>query len=327
MVSPNTRTEKFYKMSRLMKFPDAKRTEPFRRMAILLLLVATIWLTLAGVMDRWIYSSGVNILYKRSFVYVEDATEQTLATFGVLSTLKIGLAVIEGSEVGFGFGLEVGDVVQAAYDYVDIAWRVILIAGVVLVGTQYALEAASLIDQWSLVFLCISLLAACAANWWIAGWYKLTRLLWAASLLGAVMTAALYFLLPLSINGGAYLSRQITAPSIQKAQSGISEISESLFPEARQEAEETVSRWVQTKEQLNRLIDILKDKTSELILSILKLIAGYLFDCLVFPVGLFLLLLWLTKMAISHLGEISQPAGISDIEKRLANLIRGRGKD
>jgi hypothetical protein len=285
-------------------------------MVILLSLAAIIWLTLAGTMDRWIYGSGVNMLYKRSFAYVEHNIEQSLATFGVLSTLKIGLAIIEGSEVGIGFGIEVGDVVQAAYDYVDIAWRVILAAGVILIGTQYALEASALIDQWSMVFCCISLLGAFAASWWMSGWYKITRMLWMASLFFAVMTAAFYLIFPLSINGGAYLSNQITAPSIQKAQAGISEISNSLFPKTNPNTDETVSKWVQTKEQLNRLVDILKEKTSELVLSILKLIAGYLFDCLVFPIGLFLLLLWLTKMAISHLGGMAHPFSMAEFEKK-----------
>jgi hypothetical protein len=278
-------------------------------------------------MDRWIYRSGVNTLYQRSYAYVENNIEQSLVTFGVLSTLKIGLAVIEGSEVGIGFGLEVGDVVQAAYDYVDIAWRVILAAGVVLIGTQYALQAAALIDQWSLVLCCICLLGACVANWWMTGWHRLTSLLWTTSLFLAVITLALYLLFPLSINGGAYLSRQITASSIQKAQSGISDISESLFPKGSQETNESVSKWIQTKEQFNRLIETLKDKTSELILSILRLIAGYLFDCLIFPLSLFLLLLWMTKTVISHVGGKAHLSGNTELEKRLADLIDGSGKN
>jgi hypothetical protein len=47
----------------------------------------------------------------------------------------------------------------------------------------------------------------------------------------------------------------------------------------------------------------LKEKASELTVWILKLIAGYLFDCLVFPLGLFALLVWFTRVMAKGLFE------------------------
>lgn len=49
-------------------------------------------------------------------------------SFAALSGLKGVLAVIEGSSVGVGFQLELGDLVQPAYDYLDLVWRAFLAA-------------------------------------------------------------------------------------------------------------------------------------------------------------------------------------------------------
>jgi len=120
-----------------------------------------------------------------------------------------------------------------------------------------------------------------------------------------VLTTACYLILPLSIAGGAYLSSKITAPSIEEAESGLSNLTEELFPDSEYQTAEggLLSKWSQTKEQLNQMTSYLKEKASELVIWILKLIAGYLFDCLIFPLGLFVLLVWFTRVMARGLFE------------------------
>jgi hypothetical protein len=59
-----------------------------------------------------------------------DTTKLTLerqsASFLLVSTLKSSLAMIEGSDVGIGFRIEVGDLVQSTYDLVDFTWKMLL---------------------------------------------------------------------------------------------------------------------------------------------------------------------------------------------------------
>jgi predicted PurR-regulated permease PerM len=120
-----------------------------------------------------------------------------------------------------------------------------------------------------------------------------------------VLTAACYLILPLSIAGGAYLSSKITAPAIEEAESGLSSLTEELFSEAEDQTADggVLSRWSQAKERLNQMASYLKEKASELTVWILKLITGYLFDCLVFPLGVFLLLVWFTRVTARGLFE------------------------
>ena len=59
-----------------------------------------------------------------------DLTKFTLErqskSFLLVSTLKSSLGMIEGSDVGIGFRLEVGDIVQSTYDLVDFTWKMLL---------------------------------------------------------------------------------------------------------------------------------------------------------------------------------------------------------
>ncbi len=276
-----------------------------RRALIVGVLIVGIVLTVLGFTDRLLGNCGLDGLTEKNDAYLESSFERSLRTFAVLSTIKVGLAVVEGTEIGVGFGLQVGDVVQAAYDYVDIAWRTVLAGGVILLGTRTLLEAASLANHWFLAITLAALVLMVLTRGAPPRLVRTHRMLREAALFMSVLTAACYLILPLSIAGGAYLSSKITAPSIEEAESGLTALTEELFPEAEARTTDGGLRekWSQTREMLNQLASHLKEKASELVLWILKLIAGYLFDCLVFPLGLFVLLVWLTKVMARGLFE------------------------
>lgn len=212
---------------------------------------------------------------------------------------------MEGTEIGVGFGLEIGDVVQAAYDYVDIAWRTVLAGGVLLLGTRTLLEAASLANHWLLAITLATFALMVITQGAPPRFPRTHGALRQVGLFMTVLTTACYLILPLSIAGGAYLSNKITAPSIEEAESGLDALTEELFPESEDQAADggLLSKWTQTKEQLNQMASYLKEKASELVVWILKLIAGYIFDCLVFPLGLFVLLVWFTRVVARGLFE------------------------
>jgi hypothetical protein len=271
---------------------------PRGRLSIVILLVAAILLTAFGLTERFLGTCGLDRLTEKNDAYLESSFERSLRTFAVLSTIKVGLAVVEGTEVGVGFGLEVGDVVQAAYDYVDIAWRTVLAGCVILLGTRTLLEAASLANHWLLAITLAAVVLMVITQAHPTRLPRTYRALREVALFMTVLTTACYLILPLSIAGGAYLSSKITAPSIEEAESGLTALTEELFPEAEDQTTGGGLRekWSQTKKQLNQMASYLKEKASKLVIWILKLIAGYLFDCLVFPLGVFILLVWFTRV-------------------------------
>ncbi len=274
---------------------------PVRRLVVLTLLLAGVLLTALGVTERIIGACGLDGLASRNDAYLEASFERSLRTFAVLSTIKVGLAVVEGAEIGVGFGIQVGDVVQAAYDYVDIAWKTVLAAGVILLATRTLLEAVSLFNHWLLAFtlgaVALTILTQAARP----GLGRTPRMLREGALFLTVLTVACYLILPFSIAGSAYLSSRITAPSMEEAESGLSALGEELFPEGDGSDHGLRSRWTRTKEHLAQMASYLKDRTTEITVWVLKLIAGYLFDCLVFPLALFVLLVWFTTVVAKGL--------------------------
>jgi hypothetical protein len=262
---------------------------------ILGVLILGVLLTLLGFTDRILGAGGLDRLTAKNDAYLASSLERTLRTFAVLSTIKVGLAVVEGTEIGVGFGLEVGDAVQAAYDYVDIGWKAVLAGGVILLATRTLLEAAALLDHWLLAATLAAFVLMALTQGDPPRLERTHRTVRAIALFMTVLTAACYLLLPLSIAGGAYLSGKITAPSLREAESGLSSLGEDLFAEEQSAEEGFLSKWSQIRERLEHIASYLKEKATELTVWILKLVAGYLFDCLVFPLALFILLVWLTR--------------------------------
>lgn len=75
---------------------------------------------------------------------LSEALDRNLSTFVTVSAVKALIALIEGSSVGIGFDLEVGDIVQPAYDYVDFIWKVFLYAFMILGFYQLLLDSGLL---------------------------------------------------------------------------------------------------------------------------------------------------------------------------------------
>lgn len=88
--------------------------------------------------------TGYNALNTHAMGLVDESLERDQATFLVITAIKATLAVIEGSEVGVGFELEVGDVVQPAYDYVDFFWEMFLYAFLILGSYKLLMETGLL---------------------------------------------------------------------------------------------------------------------------------------------------------------------------------------
>lgn len=92
-------------------------------------------------MGSWMRFDALNA---RAAELVDASLEQNQTTFLVISGIKAGLALIEGSSVGIGVELELGDLIQPVYDYVDFFWRMFLYAFLVLGFYKLLLETGLL---------------------------------------------------------------------------------------------------------------------------------------------------------------------------------------
>lgn len=270
----------------------------------LIVLVLLIILTFQGWTYKGVEYIGIRPLSDANERYLENAFDRSMQTFGVLSALKIGLAIIEGTEVGVGASVQVGDAVQAVYDYIDIAWRVVLASGAILLGTQYVLKSANLIGQGFLVLIFLFFVLQEIFFVFFHKQILIRKIIKDITVFIVLLSLALLFILPLSVTGGRWLSNRITAPSLETAESGFAHMQKSLFPENPVEQKGILKTLSNAKDKLKQVTFFLTTKSEQIREWLLKMMAGYIFDCLVFPVGLFLFFFWLIRFGARYVLNI-----------------------
>ena len=333
----------------LKKLREMSADRGMTRMIVVILFVVAIALSATGVSDRIIGFAGVDRLSTANDEFLQRSFDRALNGFMVLSGIKIVVSIIEGSAVGVGFNLEVGDVAQPAYDYVDIAWRTVLTGSVVLLMTRYFLAIAASFDHIALALAFVFLLMMLILKWYQPGRRRLLMAARSLALIFVVLAVALSLILPLAIAGGAYLSEKITKPSVTEAESELEQVRDTLYLADQREKTETlalpsVSKKIQTRpatpdeakrtldemkremvpenireengglfervkdfrERMGAITDYLTDKARHMTIWIITLIAGYIFDCILFPYALFIVLFWVTKVAAQHLFDFGQ---------------------
>ena len=237
---------------------------------------------------------------KSNQTYIDESLEKSLVTFGVISAIKIGLAIIEGSEFGVGLGIEAGDIVQATYDYVNFAWKAVLLSSAVLLCTKYILMTIGYIDQWLIALTLLSILLLLLSKWFFVRKRFLINLLQDVSNYMIFISLGVLIIIPASISGGRFLSRKITEPSVKEAEKNLSVFRKAYFPDIEEEDKGLWSEVKKIKIRISQVIKFLTHKTSEFSLWLLKIVAAYFFDTIIFPLLMLLFLIWFPKMIMKN---------------------------
>lgn len=302
----------------VMKKPNKSQVS-----AILLLLL--IAFAVSGALDLMIDKAFMGRMRESNIEYLDKSFDKSVKGFLVLSTIKAGLAIVEGSDIEFGFSLgaqgsielQYGDVVQSMYDYVDVAWKTSLAGGAVLLLTKLLLNAIAQVDQWFLVVALASLFICHIVDCFLPRLKICSRGCRQVFSLFIVLSAVLYLVLPVTVFAASSLSARISAPLIAEATEGYESIEDDLSSEAlserlspfdaEQEEDSGILSKMNVSERIRRLkkkyeetIEWMKGKMRDMAIWTIKLFAGYLFDCLVFPLAIFFVLFVATKGLLGY---------------------------
>jgi hypothetical protein len=291
-----------------------------KRTAVIMVLCTLMVLAALGVVDRLLGWCGLNRLQQANTQYLDSTFDDALAGFLILSGIKSGLAVVEGSTVGVGVNVQLGDVVQPVYDYVDTAWKAAMAGASIIAVMKLALQGLALVDHWALAFLLLLWVLWSLADWIVARWTGFHGSLKEAIRFCTGLCVILYLLLPLTILAAGLISRHITAPVLQSSQEELKAIGESLSPEGlyqrflpQGQNEEDLSSFdlkgkiKKMGQGIKALMAYLKLETEHIAALTLKLIAAYLFDCIIFPLLFGLILMTMIKSAVRYLFELDRP--------------------
>jgi len=273
------------------------------RLATVVVVFVLLALLLRGPLDSWINHRVAGPLDQANEIYLEESFDGASRLFLILTGIKSVLAVVEGSEIGVGFGLELGDVVQGVYDYIDFAWRIVLWATVILVMTRMLLEVVQFVDQWLLALALASIAFYLVAAWFTPRRRALGRVLRDAAFFSTILSVAAYFVVPLAVAGGAALSREITASRVVTAEANLVALQQELEDRFGDigSADGFFLKAAKVKEASGAMAYFLRVRTKEIFWDVITISAAYLFDTILFPLGLFLILFWLARLIARYL--------------------------
>lgn len=307
-----------------------------KQTVVVALLLAGVIFCASGHIEKVASVMGADSIAGYNEKYLEDSFDKSLKGFLILSGIKSGLAIIEGSEIGVGFNLEIGDIVQSVYDYVDIAWKAALTGGTIILMTQLVLQVVSMMNHWCLSFLFAFILCLYLFHLFSKTESPVVRLVKNAILFLSIFTIALYLILPISIRSAAFLSANITNPLIEEAQTGFLSVKTELSAEALSKrvfpVEDSLNEsWMEklnlnaqyqkTKANMAKLGSYLTIQAEYIAVWTIKLIAGYLFDCLLFPIIFFSFLYIFIKFTIHNLLGMRLVGGTQRAEKSDAGNV------
>lgn len=300
------------------------------RWAVIVVLLVALAGSAWGPLDGWINEAAMGRIAQNNDAYLEKSFANAEQLFLVLTAIKTVLAVIEGSGVGVGFNLQVGDIVQAVYDYIDFAWMVILLSALVIKLTQMLLLAASWADSPLLTMTLAVLLVYFSVKWGFkAQWARnLRRVLRDLSYFLVTITLAAYLLLPLSVAVGARLSAEITDSHKQTASVELLALEAEL--DARKaaiaETEGIFSKAGKMGEAVMAMGNYLAARTADLFWQVISLCAAYIFDTVVFPLALFVLLFWLVRLLARYFFGLRQQKAFREDLAALLEQYMGAGR-
>jgi ABC-type multidrug transport system fused ATPase/permease subunit len=296
---------------------------------VMVVALAGMVFSATGLMDRALARVGLGELDRANHQYLDESYNRALEGFLLLSAAKSGLAVIEGSEVGIGFNLQIGDLVQSVYDYVDIAWKTVLAGGTILFMARLTLDGMAMTDHIAMVLAFFCMLMLASGRCFLPDRKGMARFLRSVTAICTFFTVLLYLVLPLAVYGASRLSERITRPLIQQSYDAFGEVSRRFTQAAVEDnlggdgkgesAIETAmgvaGRYQRLKKRLRELEAYLGEEGKNLAGTTFQLIAAYLFDCVIFPLAFVAVLILFTKGMPDYLTRVQR-------ERRLVETIR-----
>jgi len=268
-------------------------------------------------------NSGLGKVNEAAEMHLEQQREQALKGFLLLSALKVGLAVLRSSEVGFILNVRIGDLAVAVYDYVNFAWKILLAAVAYYYIVEYLLKLSAVVNVWFLWTALASIVAWLLIVDLRPGNLRLRSALAKTGVAASVLAILLYIGLPLSFVGGGWVSAHITGEPIKAANRLYEDMGEtmpSLLDGKVQTEKKTDASDIQTSsvtvpfpydgsnpllvmtepqnlgggrtgifarlvsgEKLGELKDYLEQRSRALASAVLRQTAAYIFNIVLFP--------------------------------------------
>ncbi len=289
-----------------------------------LVLAILLLLTLSG------FTTGMTgklttTLARRNQMYLNDSISDTAHLMLPVGIAKAAADAVEGSTINIeagavftkaGMTIEAGDILQPMLDYINLAWKLLLLSMVYLVIAKSILVGT---EALATPLLVISLFAFFIDSLTAIILIKQHAVRLALQRVGSLfLLCALLFLLiiPLTVTGAAYLSRYTTDPMREDVRASFSQIGNVFSMEKFHATEELKDKAIILKDKIVELGKYAKESMVDVAVAVCKLVAIKLLNGIVFPLVSFAFLIWLVRGCLCPaLGLSDHPLSADDIRR------------
>ncbi|MCU0857881.1 MAG: hypothetical protein MUC65_05690 [Pontiellaceae bacterium] len=245
--------------------------------------------------------------------FLDRSIESTLHLMVPVAIVKGVTDVIEGSTLG----VEWGDIAQPLLDYIDIAWRILLLSLITSTAIKYILlGAAPLANSFLVISLCFYLAMLIAGYWraTLAGLCVTLKRIAALCLLGYLLFTAIF---PLTVFVTARLSQSITDPLREEIRQTFSAFSEVFSIDSITKQKGFTAKADAIKEKAEEIIRFCgSGAITALAQSVAKLAVVKVLEGVVFPLGALVFLIWFVRGTLYPvLGLSNKSLARSDLNK------------
>ena len=279
-----------------------KKNKILRAVLVSICSVCIAALSFMGYMDKPL--DYANIAKHSNDAYLEIAQERAVGGFLTLSAAKSGLAILEGSTVnisifGNGTSVQAGDSIQAVYDLTDWLWKTTFYGGVILTALRTLLSMASLLSPYALGIcaLLLAFVAPAQLYWRHKSFY---RSVYNTLVLIASVFLICQFAIPLSIWTASKLSIHLTRQVAEESEKNFKDFG-AIFD--RNDTESAFDFGKRIVSNMPSVLARTKASMKGLVVSGMKYMTAYLFDCLLFPLAMFEILKRIMLVLLKYIFE------------------------
>jgi hypothetical protein len=273
-----------------------------------------------GTIQKGVARMGTHVSQEND-KYLTESIKSTVHVMIPVGIAKAAADVVEGSEAV----VEWGDITQPILDYLDVAWRILILSLIVSTATKYTLLGVAPLANAFLVlslsfYLALAIIRSITAPdaairiciKRIAGLFLLTYLLLVA-------------ILPLTILGTGRLSHTITEPLRAETFSSFDRVGRVFSLDSITQQDGFLDKVDAVKKKAAEIIRFCGSATADIAGSVAKLAVVKLLEGVVFPLACLAFLIWLVR------GTLYPALGLSDKSlaaadfRRIGDLLSGGG--
>jgi hypothetical protein len=288
-----------------------------------LLLAGLLLLTVTGLLTRCT-ATLIAPVTRMNQAYLDASIKDTAHLMIPVGAAKAAADAVEGSTINIeagavfakaGMTIEAGDTLQPVLDFINIAWKLLLLSMIYLVTAKSVLAGTGAVAAPLLtVALCAFLAERLAALGTARGQAlrQALRRVGALFLLGALLFV---LIIPLTVTGSAYLSRHTTEPMREEVRASFDKIGATFSLDNFHETTDLKDKAIVLKDKIVELGRYSKTAVSEVSIAVCKLAAIKLLNGIVFPLASFAFLVWLVRGCLCPaLGLSDRPLAQEDLQ-------------